>query len=94
MLSTAGATILGIGYLLPVFYLTHSLIKGKPCGPNPWGAKGLEWERTESPPETHNFHEMPIVTEPPYNYDAIEDTNEFRKRWGAEPINYDDEEVF
>lgn len=88
VMSTAGATVLGIGYLLPAFYLTHSLIKGKASGPNPWGAKGLEWEKADSPPDTHNFTEKIIVTEPPYNYDAIEDTNEFRKKWGADPIVY------
>jgi hypothetical protein len=45
----------------------YSLVKGKPAPPNPWGAKGLEWE-TSSPPPTHNFDETPVVTEPAYNY--------------------------
>jgi cytochrome c oxidase subunit 1 len=67
VLSTAGATILGFGYLFPFSYLTHSVFRGKPAGPNPWGAKGLEWE-VQSPPTTHNFEKIPVVDEEPYDY--------------------------
>jgi cytochrome c oxidase subunit I len=67
VMSTAGASILGVGYVLPLIYLIWSMRYGKNAGPNPWGAKGLEWE-TESPPPTENFHETPVVTEPAYNY--------------------------
>lgn len=72
VLSTAGASILGVGYLLPLIYLIWSLKYGKPAGPNPWGAKGLEWT-TPSPPTTFNFNEVPIVTESAYAYSAEED---------------------
>ncbi|MFN3728891.1 MAG: cbb3-type cytochrome c oxidase subunit I [Fimbriimonadaceae bacterium] len=68
ILSTAGATVLGIGFLLPALYLTWSLKYGKPAGNNPWGAKGLEWE-IESPPTPHNFHDIPVINEPAYHYD-------------------------
>ena len=67
VLSTAGASVLGIGFLLPVFYLLLSLRSGQLAGRNPWGAKGLEWE-TDSPPPTLNFDEPPVVTTEPYNY--------------------------
>jgi cytochrome c oxidase subunit 1 len=67
VLSSGGAVVLGIGYLMPMVYLLWSLKNGKPAPPNPWGATGLEW-KTSSPPPTHNFDEMPIVDEPPYNY--------------------------
>jgi len=67
VLSTAGASILGIGFLLPFCYLLWSLYKGEVADNNPWGAKGLEWETT-SPPPHENFAETPIVTEPAYNY--------------------------
>ena len=67
VLSTAGATILGLGYLFPSCYLLYSLFKGEPAGDNPWGATGLEWQ-TSSPPPTENFHVMPVVTEEPYDY--------------------------
>ena len=67
VLSTAGATILGMGFLLPAIYLTWSIFYGRPSGNNPWRAKGLEWDTT-SPPPVFNFDETPVVTEPPYNY--------------------------
>jgi cytochrome c oxidase subunit I len=72
VLSTAGASILGIGYLLPLLYFLWSLRYGRSAGPNPWRATGLEWQ-TESPPPKHNFRETPIVTGPPYQYRAEED---------------------
>jgi cytochrome c oxidase subunit I len=67
VLSSAGASILGIGYLIPLIYLIWSMRYGPPAGPNPWGAKGLEWT-TPSPPPTENFEVPPIVTEDAYNY--------------------------
>ncbi|HVC19493.1 MAG TPA: cytochrome c oxidase subunit I [Vicinamibacterales bacterium] len=67
VLSSAGASVLGIGYLIPLVYLLWSLKYGPIAGDNPWGAKGLEWTTT-SPPPTHNFAVTPIVTEPAYNY--------------------------
>ncbi len=67
VLSTAGASVLALGYALPVFYMVWSLKWGKVSGPNPWGASGLEWE-TQSPPILHNFESMPVVTEDPYTY--------------------------
>jgi cytochrome c oxidase subunit 1 len=67
VLSTAGATILAVGYLLPLCYLGWSLFRGKRAGPNPWNASGLEWT-TPSPPPTENFHESPVVTWEAYDY--------------------------
>jgi cytochrome c oxidase subunit 1 len=67
VLSTAGASILAVGYLLPAIYFTYSLVKGARAPANPWGAKGLEWT-VPSPPPTFNFDEDPVVSEPAYNY--------------------------
>ena len=72
VLSTAGASILGVGYLLPLIYLLWSLKYGRSAGPNPWRATGLEWQ-TESPPPKHNFEHTPLVSSPPYQYSAEED---------------------
>ena len=58
VMSSAGASILAVGYVLPLFYLIWSLCYGKPAGPNPWSATGLEWQ-TPSPPPTDNFEETP-----------------------------------
>jgi cytochrome c oxidase subunit 1 len=70
VLSTAGSTILAVGYILPMVYFTWSLRYGKPAGNNPWGASGLEWQ-TQSPPTTFNFDETPIVTREAYDYENI-----------------------
>jgi cytochrome c oxidase subunit 1 len=67
VMSTAGASILGVGYILPMIYLAWSMRYGRNAPPNPWGSTGLEWQ-TPSPPPTENFKEMPIVTEDPYIY--------------------------
>ena len=69
--STAGATILGVGYLLPVLYLTWSLKYGAIAGNNPWQATGLEWQ-TQSPPLTENFLETPIMDHEAYDYEWLE----------------------
>jgi cytochrome c oxidase subunit 1 len=67
VMSSAGASILLLGYALPAFYLTYSLVRGAKAPANPWGAKGLEWD-VPSPPPTFNFDEDPVVNEPAYNY--------------------------
>lgn len=67
VLSTLGAGVLALGYLLPLVYLSWSLRYGPRAGPNPWGATGLEW-RTSSPPPVHNFVTVPVVSEKPYAY--------------------------
>jgi cytochrome c oxidase subunit I len=70
VLSTAGATVLAVGYLLPMVYLAWSLKFGRKAGSNPWGAVGLEWATT-SPPPKENFHETPVVTWEAYDYPAF-----------------------
>jgi len=67
VMSTAGASILGVGYLLPLIYLIWSLKYGANAGSNPFGASGLEW-KTPSPPPTENFTRTPVVNGPPYDY--------------------------
>ena len=71
VMSSAGASILGIGYLIPLIYLVYSLRYGPVASANPWGAKGLEW-RTTSPPPTQNFEVTPVVTEEAYAYEIKE----------------------
>jgi cytochrome c oxidase subunit I len=72
VLSTAGASILGLGYVLPMAYLLWSLRYGEPATANPWGATGLEWQ-TPSPPPRDNFERTPVVTRPPYDYPGREE---------------------
>ncbi|MFN7963713.1 MAG: cytochrome c oxidase subunit I [Thermoanaerobaculia bacterium] len=72
VLSTAGASVLAIGFLLPGCYLLWSLKYGKVAGPNPWGALGLEWT-IPSPPPTENFDGVPVVKGEPYDYQTGEE---------------------
>jgi cytochrome c oxidase subunit I len=69
-LSTIGAYILGIGFLLTAYSLVQSLRKGPPAPANPWGSRTLEWT-LPSPPPYYNFHHAPTVTRGPY--DGYED---------------------
>src|SRR6201996_3124703 len=71
VLSSAGASILGLGYLIPFCYLLWSLKYGPDAPPNPWGATGLEWQ-TASPPPTSNFEVTPVITQDAYTYSPEE----------------------
>jgi cytochrome c oxidase subunit 1 len=61
LFSSAGASILAVGYVVPLTYLTYSVFKGKKAPADPWGSQGLEWE-IPSPPPTSNFTVTPVVT--------------------------------
>ncbi|PYP89720.1 MAG: cytochrome c oxidase subunit I [Blastocatellia bacterium AA13] len=73
VMSSAGASILGVGYLIPMVYLFWSMRYGPKAGSNPWGAFGLEW-RTSSPPPTENFKVTPVVTWEAYEFSPVEET--------------------
>jgi cytochrome c oxidase subunit 1 len=70
VMSSAGASILGVGYLLPMIYLAWSMRYGKFAAANPWPATGLEWQ-TSSPPPSQNFETTPEVREEVYDYPAL-----------------------
>jgi cytochrome c oxidase subunit I len=71
ILSSAGASILAVGFLLPLIYFAYSLKYGKDAGDNPWRAFGLEWQ-TSSPPPTENFTYTPVITHEAYEYEHVE----------------------
>ncbi|MEM8962977.1 MAG: cytochrome c oxidase subunit I [Acidobacteriota bacterium] len=75
VMSSAGASVLAVGYMIPLVYFTWSLVAGRAAGRNPWRAVGLEW-LLPSPPPTHNFHEIPTV-----DWEA----NEYRELPEVEP---------
>jgi cytochrome c oxidase subunit 1 len=75
VMSSAGASILAVGYVLPLFYFLYSLKWGTVAGPNPWRATGLEWQ-TPSPPPKDNFAETPLVVRGPYEYHTEKAQNE------------------
>src|SRR5438132_6932690 len=67
VLSTAGASILGVGLMIPLIYLVWSMRYGKIAAANPWNLPGLEWQ-TASPPPTQNFLTTPVVTHEAYEF--------------------------
>ena len=71
VMSTTGASVLAVGYLLPLCYLIWSLRYGAVAGMNPWKARGLEWQ-TQSPPPTNNFEVTPTVVQDAYAYETLE----------------------
>ena len=72
IMSTAGATVLGLGFILTIGYFLWSLFKGEKATANPFQAKGLEWD-IPSPPIAHNFEAIPIVTWEAYPYGQEEE---------------------
>ncbi len=70
VLSTAGASVLAIGYLLPMIYLVWSLKYGKVASGNPWNVPGLEWS-IQSPPLEENFIQTPVVDYEAYDYSRL-----------------------
>jgi cytochrome c oxidase subunit I len=74
VMSTCGAGILAVAYIMPLIYLTMSLLNGKRAGHNPWNAAGLEW-LTPSPPPKENFDRIPRVRGGPYDYEDREDAD-------------------
>ena len=73
VLSSAGASILAVGMLIPGVYLLWSLRYGQRASANPWPSTGLEW-RTPSPPPTENFAATPVVTWEAYEFRPAEET--------------------
>jgi len=71
IMSSFGASVLAVGLFLPACYLLWSLKYGPDAGPNPWGAIGLEWSHTDSPPIPTNFETVPVVTWEAYDYDEL-----------------------
>ncbi len=72
VMSSAGASILGVAYLLPLGYLIWSLRYGRRAGRNPWRATGLEWT-TPSPPPTENFPDGTPIAGDAYQYSSVDD---------------------
>jgi cytochrome c oxidase subunit 1 len=62
------AFVLGFSVLLFVVNLAYSVVlRREPALPNPWFARGLEWQ-LPSPPPAVNFAHIPIIKNWPYDY--------------------------
>jgi len=69
-LSTIGSLTLGLGLLVALLVLLHSLFYGRRAPTNPWGGATLEW-MCSSPPPHDNFASAPTVGDP-YDFNGIE----------------------
>jgi cytochrome c oxidase subunit 1 len=87
VMSTAGASILGIGLLMPLVYFVWSMRYGRIAAANPWRLPGLEW-RTTSPPPTENFVTTPVVTWEAYEFAPPEELEVVGKRTPRDQPDY------
>jgi cytochrome c oxidase subunit 1 len=67
MISTTGAYMVGLGFIILLWAVVHSWRKGVIAPMNPWGAKTLEWT-VPYPVPLENFDELPVITSDPYGY--------------------------
>jgi cytochrome c oxidase subunit 1 len=63
VLSTIGAYVLAIAFVVLAGNLIHSLFRGRKAPANPWGSATLEW-MCASPPPHDNFAEPPEAGDP------------------------------
>ena len=59
--------LLGSSFIFFTANMILSWVRGKQAAANPWGASTLEWQISSPPPE-HNFDEIPVIQEGPYEY--------------------------
>ena len=60
MVSTLGALLLVIGFLIFIYNMARNWKKGEIAGADPWDGRTLEWSIPSPPPE-YNFAEIPNV---------------------------------
>jgi cytochrome c oxidase subunit 1 len=65
--STAGASVLALGFTVVLVYILVALRWGEVAGANPWGSTGYEWQ-TPSPPPLENFEGEPDFSRGPHEY--------------------------
>ena len=53
--------------LIFIYNFAMSFRTGKVAGPNPWGARTLEW-MISSPPPYYNYKKIPAVLATPYDF--------------------------
>jgi cytochrome c oxidase subunit 1 len=66
-MTTGGAYLLMLGWLVFLYAMIHSIRNGKLAPANPWHAKSLEW-MVPTPVPLENFLVDPVVTSDPYGY--------------------------
>lgn len=67
LFTSVAAFLLGASFLVFIYNMIASWVRGAESGPNPWRARTLEWQLPSPPPEG-NFPHPPTVTGHPYDY--------------------------
>lgn len=67
LIVSIGAFLLAASFVVFVYNMAWSWLKGPVAEPNPWRARTLEWQ-TSSPPPMENFPVPPQVVGDPYGY--------------------------
>jgi cytochrome c oxidase subunit 1 len=67
LIVSISALILGASFLVFIYNMLNSWIRGPKAASNPWRARTLEWQTT-SPPPLENFPAPPRVEGHPYEY--------------------------
>jgi len=65
--SSISSYVMTLAILIFFVNVLWSLRNGKKAGPNPWGARTLEWQ-IPSPPHYYNFKHIPTVYGLPYDF--------------------------
>jgi cytochrome c oxidase subunit I len=65
--SSISSYVMTIAILIFFINILWSIKYGKKTGPNPWGARTLEWQ-IPSPPNYYNFKQIPTVFGLPYDF--------------------------
>ncbi len=65
--SSISSYVMTFSILLFFVNVLYSIRNGKKSGPNPWGARTLEWQ-IPSPPHYYNFKNIPTVYGLPYDF--------------------------
>ncbi len=67
IVASIGSYFLTIAILLMFINMAWSFKYGRKAGPNPWGARTLEW-MIDSPPPYYNYKHIPAVLSTPYDF--------------------------
>jgi cytochrome c oxidase subunit 1 len=65
--ATISSYVLAGSVLIFIYNFAMSFRNGKIAGPNPWGARTLEW-MISSPPPYYNYKKIPAVLATPYDF--------------------------